>query len=315
MSGRKSNFAAIFNAANDDDSLSLAQPNLEGGQWIYIDKIIPGQFQPRQYFDETEINNLAKSFKTHGFRGVINVRPKNDEYELVAGERRWRAAQKAGIDKILCLVDDFSDEEALQFALIENLKRVDLSKLEETLGILKLIEARYGIPQKQAVTIIRTEGHPDSLARCGVTPSQELQNIMAVLQEFNIELQTFRTRNLRSLDLPNDVKRAHLEGKLSWSATLEIQKIKNEEERENLLQEVLSGGISSYRDIQTKVKEVKSRLSERNEIFSHSSFQERLKLSASKIKKVEKKLDSKKRKRIEKLLLQLEEILSDPNIE
>ncbi|MGF1522703.1 MAG: ParB/RepB/Spo0J family partition protein [Leptolyngbyaceae cyanobacterium] len=158
VQGKGSVFSTVERVQPQADKTQTieGQPSDRKGtqQWIPIEHIVPGQFQPRQYFDESEIESLAQDFEANRFRGALNVRPLlSGQYELVAGERRWRAAQKAGLKKVFCLIDHFSDEEALEFSLVENLKRSNLSKLEETIGILKLIELRYGISQEQASKI------------------------------------------------------------------------------------------------------------------------------------------------------------------
>ena len=280
-------------------------------QWLPIDHILPGQFQPRQYFDEAEIESLAQDFKANCFRGVLNVSPLlSGQYELVAGERRWRAAKKAGLKKVFCLIDHFSDEEALEFSLVENLKRANLSKLEETIGILKLIELRHGISQEQASKIIRTEGHPDKRARCDVAPSPELHNIEAVLKMFDIELQTFRTRNLRSLSLPHELKQAHLENKISWSITLELNKLKDENARQALLDEILNQETVSFRWVQQIVSTLKRQLTQANQERS-VSLGKWLKTSAQKVNAIESRLNADQRKQLETHLQALDELLEN----
>ncbi|PSN13343.1 chromosome partitioning protein ParB [filamentous cyanobacterium CCT1] len=226
-------------------------------QWLPVDAIKPGAFQPRQFFSEEGINNLATSFKEQGFRGAINVRPLGDgSWELIAGERRWRAAKLAGLPEVRCIVDQYTDEEALEFALIENLQREDLSKLEETEGILKLIEVKLGIPKERVLAIVRTDGHPDKRGlRSDVAPSDDLRKIEGVLSSFGVELQTFRTKNLRTLTLPDDLKKAHLERGLSYSVALELLKVKDASKRRSLLEKALKGKLS-FREIRDQVKTV-----------------------------------------------------------
>ncbi|MBT9314081.1 ParB/RepB/Spo0J family partition protein [Leptothoe spongobia] len=278
-------------------------------QWLAVANIQPGTLQSRQYFDESEIDNLAKSFRENGFKGILNVRPlDNEQYELIAGERRWRAAQKAGIEKVLCLVNQFSDEEALQFSLIENVKRVDLSKLEETMAILRLIEIRYGLSQAQAAKIIRTEGHPDKRSRCDVAPSQALQNIESVLQSFNIELQTFRTRNLRSLTLSDELIQAHLKGQISWSVALELHKLKDAIARQTLLNEILNRESASFRWVQQQVKELRAQLTEPGQ-QTPVSFGKRIRAVAKQVKEVESQLNVTQRQQLETILQKLDDFL------
>ena len=278
-------------------------------QWISVANIQPGTLQPRQYFDESEIDSLANSFRNNGFKGILNVRPLDTgRYELIAGERRWRAAKKAGITKVLCLINQFSDEEALQFSLIENIKRVNLSKLEETIAILRLIEMRYGLSQEQSAKIIRTEGHPDKRSRCDVTPSQELQNIETVLRSFDIELQTFRTRNLRSLSLPKELIDAHLKGQISWSVALELQKLKDAAVRQTLLDEILNRESASFRWVQKRVKALKTELSEPVK-KAPASLGKRLKAVAKQVNQIEANLSEDQRRQLEAILGTLDDFL------
>lgn len=276
-------------------------------QWVCVDDIQPGALQPRQYCNELELDDLATVFKIQGFKGILNVRPlKGNRYELVAGERRWRAAKRAGIQKVLCLVSKFSDIEALQFSLVENIKRVGLSKLEETIAILQLIEMRYGLSQKQTATIIRTEGHPDKRSRHNAAPSQDLQNIEAVLKSFDIELQTFRTRNLRSLTLPDELIQAHLSNQISWSVALELHKLKDATVRQSLLNEILSRESASYRWVQHRVKGLRS---ETIETSKQPSLGQRLKTVAKQVNAVESRLSVDQQQQLEMLLKQLDELL------
>ncbi|NET38225.1 MAG: ParB/RepB/Spo0J family partition protein [Cyanothece sp. SIO1E1] len=227
--------------------------------WIQISNIQPGSIQPRQYFSEQKIDELATSFKERGFRGTINVRPlDNGNYELIAGERRWRAAQKAGLTKVRCIIEELSDNEALEFALIENILREDLSKLEETEGILELISQRLNISRDKIIHTIKTEGHSDKRSRSDVAPSEQLAQIEEILLFFGVGLQTFRTKNLRTLSLPEDIKKAHLEKGLSYSSAIELAKVKDEKERKKLLNKALKEELS-FRDIKTLVQEVCSK--------------------------------------------------------
>ncbi|NEP11600.1 MAG: ParB/RepB/Spo0J family partition protein [Symploca sp. SIO2C1] len=276
-------------------------------EWISVGKIRKGDFQPRQFFSQKGIDSLANSFKERGFRGTLNVRPRTDgTYELIAGERRWRAAKQAGLEKVRCVVEQYSDSEALEFALVENLQREDLSKLEETEGILHLIETKLGIARNHAVSIVRTEGHSDKRNRSDVAPSDELRQIEELLSCFNIELQTFRTKNLRTLSLPEELKQAHLERDLPYSSALELNKVKDEQERKNLLEDVIANRLS-FRDIKERVRELTAKQKEEGEV---TTLVRRLEATAKQAKKVGHLLKTKqKKKRLEKLLTELESLL------
>ena len=106
---------------------------------IKISDIVPCSFQPRTEFDRDALESLAQSIKEKGVRQPLLVRKKNDKYEIIAGERRWRAAQLAGLEKVPAIVKDLSDSETLEIALIENLQRENLSAIEEAEGLNRLM--------------------------------------------------------------------------------------------------------------------------------------------------------------------------------
>jgi len=114
---------------------------LTGGRTIVnidINKIMPNPRQPRSEFSNETLTDLAESIKSQGIIEPILARPKNGKYELIAGERRWRAARKAGLTLIPAIIKDFSDEESLELALVENLQREDLNPMEEAEAYSKL---------------------------------------------------------------------------------------------------------------------------------------------------------------------------------
>ena len=105
---------------------------------VDIDKISPSPFQPRRTFDEIKLQELAMSIRSQGIIQPLVVRPKGERFELIAGERRWRAAVKAGLSTVPVVVRQASDRDALQLALIENLQREDLNPIEEATGYRRL---------------------------------------------------------------------------------------------------------------------------------------------------------------------------------
>lgn len=113
---------------------------------IDVDLIDPGSMQPRTRFDETSLERLAESVREHGIVQPILVRRKGERYELIAGERRWRAAQKAGLQRIPAVVKEVADSDLLEIALTENVQREDLNPIEEANAYKKLIE-QVGLTQ------------------------------------------------------------------------------------------------------------------------------------------------------------------------
>jgi ParB family chromosome partitioning protein len=105
-----------------------------------VERLTPSPLQPRRAFDEAKISELASSIRNQGIIQPLVVRRKGDQYELIAGERRWRAAMRAGLQRVPVIVRDASDHEALQLALVENLQREDLNPIEEASGYRRLQE-------------------------------------------------------------------------------------------------------------------------------------------------------------------------------
>lgn len=117
---------------------------------LNINEIEPNRDQPRKIFDDKALEELSKSIKQNGIIQPLLVRPMSDgSYQLVAGERRWRAARMAGLTEVPVTIREMTDEEASVFALIENLQREDLNPVEEAQGLKSLIET-YGFTQEEA---------------------------------------------------------------------------------------------------------------------------------------------------------------------
>jgi ParB family chromosome partitioning protein len=114
---------------------------------LEIESIVPGPMQPRTQFDDESLSQLADSIKAHGIVQPILVRRSGDGYELVAGERRWRAAKLAGLTTIPAVIKDIPDKDLLEVALIENVQREDLNPIEEAQAYNKLIET-VGLTQE-----------------------------------------------------------------------------------------------------------------------------------------------------------------------
>lgn len=120
------------------------------GDILYVDinDIKPNTNQPRKTFDEEKLEDLAASIKEHGLIQPIVLRSVEAGYEIVAGERRWRAARKVGVKKIPCIVRELSDEENMLLSIIENMQREDLNPIEEAEGLNQMIDT-YGLTQDQ----------------------------------------------------------------------------------------------------------------------------------------------------------------------
>lgn len=121
---------------------------------LRLTEIVPNREQPRKQFDEEGISELAASIAQHGLLQPLTVRPLADgTYQLVAGERRWRASRLAGLDEVPVIVREMNDREAAEIALIENLQREDLNPMEEAVGLSTLMET-YGLTQEETAKAV-----------------------------------------------------------------------------------------------------------------------------------------------------------------
>jgi ParB family chromosome partitioning protein len=121
-----------------------------------IEQLTPAASQPRRHFSEESLAELASSIRTHGIIQPLVVRERSDRagaYEIVAGERRWRAAQRAGLDRVPVIVRGISDQEALAIALVENLQREDLTPIEEAEAFRRLLED-FGLSQDSVANLV-----------------------------------------------------------------------------------------------------------------------------------------------------------------
>ncbi len=136
-------------AANHDDDAERGEL-----QTLPVGDLQPGKYQPRTRMDPGSLEELAASIKAQGVMQPILVRPiDGSRYEIIAGERRWRAAQIAELDDVPCLVREIPDEAALAMSLIENIQREDLNPLEEAGGIQRLID-EFGMTHQQAADAV-----------------------------------------------------------------------------------------------------------------------------------------------------------------
>ena len=161
-SGLGKGFAALFedNSLLGGDAVSVIEPpkqakkgakSVQTGEPVYIDlnDIKPNAKQPRTHFDEAALFDLASSIKEHGVIEPVVLRPAQTGYEIVAGERRWRAARLAGLKTIPAVIRELDDRQTMFFALIENMQREDLNAVEEARALRELMDT-FGLNQEEA---------------------------------------------------------------------------------------------------------------------------------------------------------------------
>lgn len=144
------------------------------GKSLSIESLSPGQFQPRTRFDDAEIEALADSIRQQGIIQPLLVRPTPNGatgYEIIAGERRWRAAQRAGLHDVPVVIREIDDDSALEMALVENLQRQDLGPMEEAEAFARLIEEFGHTQEKIAESLGKSRSHVANTLRLRSLPA------------------------------------------------------------------------------------------------------------------------------------------------
>lgn len=169
---RKAGLGQGLDALMDDNALDSFPK-----QTVRVSSIEPNKSQPRRDFDEASIAALADSIREHGLIQPLLVRPYNGGYQLVAGERRWRACRMLGMDEVQVVIRELSDEETAQIALIENLQREDLNPIEVAMGYKDLMD-RYSMTQENvAKTVGKSRSSVANMLRMLSLPDEVLDMI------------------------------------------------------------------------------------------------------------------------------------------
>ncbi len=162
----KANISANTQAENTGDAATI-----DGLTYLGIDQLQAGQFQPRKYFDTDELDALAASIGKSGVLQPLLVRPlADDKYEIIAGERRWRAAQKAQLHQLPVIIQPVNDITAMEIGLVENVQRADLNPIEEAEGYQRLIDEFAYTQAELAETIGKSRSHIANLLRLSGAP-------------------------------------------------------------------------------------------------------------------------------------------------
>ncbi|MDA9650759.1 ParB/RepB/Spo0J family partition protein [Candidatus Pelagibacter sp.] len=147
---------------------------------LTISDLIPNKYQPRKYFDENNLNDLTNSIKERGILQPIIVRKSNDDkskFEIIAGERRWLAAQRAGLHNVPVVITEADDLKSLEFAIVENVQRHDLNSLEEAQGYKRLIDEFSYDQEKVAKFIGKSRSHITNSLRLLTLPNEVIKLI------------------------------------------------------------------------------------------------------------------------------------------
>ena len=161
---------------------------------VSLDDIIPNRFQPRLSFDEDELNELAKSIRQHGIIQPLVLRKVGNKYEIIAGERRYKASFIAGLTKVPAIIIDLNDNESAEVAIVENIQRKNLSALEEAKSYKKLLDRGYLTQEELAVRMGKTQG--------AISNKLRLLNLSTEVQEalLNNEISERHARSLLRIE-------------------------------------------------------------------------------------------------------------------
>ena len=190
-----------------------------------IDQLDPTDIQPRKYFNESKLNELAQSIKTNGIIQPIIARRQGDRFQIIAGERRWRAAQIAGLRRVPCVIKEIPEENVLELSLIENIQREELNPIEEANAYKRLLE-RLDVTQEE---IARRVGKDRSSI----------------------------ANSLRLLRLPQEVQKMVEEDKLSMGHARALLPIESVDRQKSLAIEIITKTLS-VRETEKLVKRVQS---------------------------------------------------------
>ena len=168
------------------DSYAESDDEKRQQESLPISLIHPGSFQPRKYFDEESLNELADSIRKNGIIQPIVVRkdPSQDGYEIIAGERRWRASKIAGLEEIPVIIKDLSDKACLEIAIIENIQRQDISPIEEGEAYQRLIDEFFYTQEELSSVIDKSRSHITNLMRILTLP----ENIKTMVNKKELSL-------------------------------------------------------------------------------------------------------------------------------
>ena len=255
----ESSFAVSGSSVLDNlISSEITEKSVE--QKLSLAAITLNSVQPRRYFDQEAMEKLVKSIQKNGILQPLLVRPLSTEkYELVAGERRYRAAKQAGIEEIPVVVRDLTDEEATEIALMENLQREDLNPVEETEGILALLTAKLNKSRADVISLFNQVSHPQYKTAQIVLRSPEWKTIKEIFTSVGrLSPESFRTTRLSLLNLPKDVLEALREGRIQYTKALEIAKVKNDRQRKKFLKEAIDKNLT-LSQIKESVKRLKAK--------------------------------------------------------
>ena len=273
---------------------------------------LPNNRQPRRYFDPEKMAQLVASVKEHGVLEPVLVRPlKDGGYELIAGERRLRAAKAVGLEQIPIVSHDFSDQEAIQVALMENLQRDDLNPVEETEAVLAVLAIALDTTTEAVKSIIyqvaNAKNREQELKGNVSLQLNTIESCLAQLGRFNLE--SLRSSRLPLLNLPPQILDALRDGKLEYTKARAIARVKDAAQQDELLARAITHNLS-LKEIKEATKAMKPASADRDN--PEQALLNRMVKITQHFKKNRSWENQKKQTRITKLLDELERLDGEP---
>lgn len=289
--------------ANPVTSLLRASREGQADQQVPLQLIRLRPGQPRRYLDPLALEALAASIRQHGVLSPVLLRPLGEAFELVAGERRFKAAGMAGLVQIPALIRELSEAEAQMVAIAENLQREDLNPFEETEGLLELLGLQLGLPKEETLSLLyRLNNEAKGQANHNVMVSETLVQIEEIfLASSKLTWQSFVSNRLPLLKLPEDVQEVLRSGKLEYTKARVIAQVKESKPRKALLDRAIAQGWPLSR-IRQEVHRLRAQ-----SVQSRPPVVTRYQTIGSQLRKAE--LSEAQQKKLEKLLAEIEGLL------
>ena len=233
-------------------SKEVSKENMSRETMIKITDIEPNREQPRRKFNEDSLQELADSIKQYGVLQALLLQKKGKSYEIIAGERRWRAARMAGLKEVPAIVKDYSSQEVIEIALIENIQREDLNPIEEAMAYQKLI-SEYKLKQDELAERI-------SKSRTAITNSMRLLKLCPKVQEMLIE-EMISSGHARALIPIEDAKEQEVVAQKVFDEKMSVRETealvrKLQKEPKELKEKKTDKMELFYKDLEEKIKNV-----------------------------------------------------------
>ena len=214
---------ALINTGTDTESKENTKENNEYKEvFVNISLVEPNRNQPRKEFDKDALSELANSIKQYGILQPIIVQKNEDMYEIIAGERRWRAAKEAGLTEVPVIIRDYDKQKIMEISIIENIQRENLNPIEEAMAYQSLME-EYGLKHEELAERV----------------SKNRSTI---------------TNSMRLLKLSDNIQQMIIDGKISAGHAKVLLSVENTSEQEKIAQELISKSLS-VRELEKLVKQ------------------------------------------------------------